>query len=142
MNLADIYEFVAKQNLGVLGSIAADGSPQSALLGFAVTRELEIIFDTVKSSRKFPNLVANPRCSFVIGWAGETTVQYEGQARQPEGDELKRYQQIYFTSWPDGPARLSWPGITHFVVRPTWVRYSDFDQNPPLIQEFTFPPAA
>lgn len=141
MNIADIYEFIARQKLGVLGSIAADGSPQSALVGIGVSNELEIIFDTVKSSRKFQNLIANPRCSFVIGWAGETTVQYEGHAHQPEGRELARYQQIYFTSWPDGPARLSWPGITHFVVRPTWVRYSDFDQRPPFIQEFTFPRA-
>ena len=142
MNIADIYEFIARQKLGVLGSIAADGSPQSALVGIGVSSELEIVFDTVKSSRKFQNLIVNPQCSFVIGWAGETTVQYEGQARQPEGDELKRYQQIYFTAWPDGPSRLSWPGITHFVVRPTWVRYSDFDRRPPFIQEFTFSSAA
>lgn len=142
MNIADIYEFIAKQKLGVFGSIAADGSPQSALVGIGVSSELEIVFDTVKSSRKFQNLIVNPQCSFVIGWAGETTVQYEGQARQPEGDELKRYQQIYFTAWPDGPSRLSWPGITHFVVRPTWVRYSDFDRRPPFIQEFTFSSAA
>lgn len=142
MNIAGIYEFIARQNLGVLGSIATDGKPQSALVGIAVSNELEIIFDTVKSSRKFQNLIKNPRCSFVIGWAGETTVQYEGVAFQPEGAQLQRYQQIYFTSWPDGPARLSWPGITHFVVRPTWVRYSDFDQRPPFIQEFTFPSVA
>jgi hypothetical protein len=142
MNLADIYDFIAKHKLGVLGSIAADGSPQSALVGIGVSNELEIIFDTVKSSRKFQNLIMNPRCSFVIGWAGETTVQYEGQARLPEGDELKRYQQIYFTAWPDGPSRLTWPGIIHFVVRPTWLRYSDFDKNPPLIQGFTFPTTA
>jgi pyridoxine/pyridoxamine 5'-phosphate oxidase len=142
MNIADIYEFIARQKLGVLGSIAADGSPQSALVGIGVSNELEIIFDTVKSSRKFQNLVANPKCSFVIGWAGETTVQYEGHAHQPEGSELARYQQIYFTSWPDGPSRLSWTGITHFVVRPTWVRYSDFDRRPPFIQEFTFPAVA
>ncbi len=140
MNIADIYGFIAKQKLGVLGSIADDGSPQSALVGIAVSSELEIIFDTVKSSRKFQNLIANPRCSFVIGWAGETTVQYEGVTRQPEGSELARYQQIYFATWTDGPGRLSWPGITHFVARPTWVRYSDFDQMPPFIQEFTFPP--
>jgi Pyridoxamine 5'-phosphate oxidase len=138
MTKADIYEFIAKQKLGVLGSISADGLPQSALVGIAVTPELEIIFDTVKSSRKFGNLLGNPRCSFVIGWAGEITVQYEGAAFQPDRTALAHYQQIYFTNWPDGPARLSWPGITYFVVRPVWVRYSDFDQNPPLVREFTF----
>jgi hypothetical protein len=74
----------------------------------------------------------------VIGWAGEQTVQYEGEATELRGPELKRCQDVYFQAWPDGPARLTWPGIVYFVVRPKWICYSDFDQVPPLIQEFTF----
>jgi hypothetical protein len=35
----------------VLGTLASGGSPQSALVGIAVTSELEIIFDTVKNVR-------------------------------------------------------------------------------------------
>lgn len=51
---------------------------------------------------------------------------------------LERYQEIYFQAYPDGPARLTWPGIVYFVVRPTWIRYCDYDQNPRLIREFDF----
>ena len=78
MTKADIYQFIqfiAKQKLGVLGSLSPGGSPQSALVGIALTPELEIIFDTVKSSRKFQNLMSNSGCSFVVGWTGEITVQ-------------------------------------------------------------------
>ncbi len=135
---ADIYKFLTAQKLGVLATISPAGAPQCALVGIAVTPELEIIFDTVKSSRKFGNLIANPLCSFVVGWAGETTVQCEGRAYQLSGAELEMYQRVYFAAWPDGPLRLNWPGITYFVVRPMWVRYSDFDQTPPLIEEFGF----
>lgn len=138
MTKADIYEFIAKQKLGVLSTLSSGGSPQSALVGIAVTSELEIIFDTVKSSRKFQNLMSNSSCSFVVGWTGEITVQYEGEAHQPEGGALARCQQVYFARWPDGPSRLSWPGITYFVIRPRWIRYRDFDQIPPFIEEFTF----
>jgi pyridoxine/pyridoxamine 5'-phosphate oxidase len=138
MTKADIYQFIAKQKLGVLGTLSSGGSPQSALVGIAVTPELEIIFDTVKSSRKFQNLMSNRGCSFVVGWTGEITVQYEGQAGQPKGVALARYQQAYFARWPECRSHLSWPGITYFVVRPRWIRYSDFDQNPPFIEEFTF----
>jgi pyridoxine/pyridoxamine 5'-phosphate oxidase len=127
--------------LGVLGTIGATGSPQAALVGIAVTPQLEIIFDTVTSSRKYANLVARPACSFVVGWAGEQTVQYEGEAEELRPPDFERYRQIYFQAWPDGPARMRWPGIVYFVVRPAWIRYSDFDQNPPLIREFTFGPA-
>ncbi len=135
---ADLFEFMDRHKLGVLGTVSPEGVPQSSLVGIAVTPGLEIIFDTVKSSRKYGNLIANPACSFAIGWSGETTVQFQGDAREPGGAELARYQEVYFKKWPDGPSRLSWPGITYFVVRPTWIRYSDFDQNPPLIQEFNF----
>jgi hypothetical protein len=129
---------MAKEKLGVLGYISAQGAPQSALVGIAVTPDLEVIFDTVASSRKYGNLLANPAASLVIGWAGEVTVQYEGRAFQPVGAELSRYQQIYFEAYPDGPDRLSWPGIAYFVVRPKWIRYSDYDQRPPQIEEFKF----
>ncbi|SRR5579864_2442323 len=140
MTEADLYSFFAKQRLGVLGTIGPSGAPQSALMGIAVTEEFEIVFDTVKSSRKYPNLIARPACSFVIGgWnAGEQTVQYEGEAEELRSPDLERYQKTYFKVYPDGPSRISWPGITYFVVRPRWIRYSDFDQSPPLIHEFKF----
>jgi len=109
MTKADIYQFIAKQKLGVLGTFSSGGRPQSALVGIAVTPELEIIFDTVKSSRKFQNLMSNRGCSFVIGWTGEITVQYEGQAGQPKGVALARYQQAYFARWPECGSHLSWP---------------------------------
>jgi pyridoxine/pyridoxamine 5'-phosphate oxidase len=139
MEKAEIHSFMTRFRYGVVSSIATDGTPQSALVGIATTPELEIIFDTVKSSRKYPNLVERPSCSFVVGWDGEQTVQFEGDAFEPAGEELKRYQEAYFVVWPDGPARMSWPGITYFVVRPRWIRYSDFDRTPPFIEEITFP---
>jgi pyridoxine/pyridoxamine 5'-phosphate oxidase len=134
-----LYSFMSQHRYGVLSSVCDEGSPQSALVGIAVTRNLEIIFDTVKSSRKYRNLITRPSCSFVVGWAGEQTVQFEGTALEPQGSELKRYQDLYFAVWEDGPARLAWPGIVHFVVRPRWIRYSDFDTGPPTIEEITFP---
>jgi pyridoxine/pyridoxamine 5'-phosphate oxidase len=136
---AEIHSFMTRYRYGVVSSIARDGTPQSALVGIATTPELEIIFDTVKSSRKYPNLVERPSCSFVVGWDGEQTVQFEGDAFELAGEELKRYQEVYFAAWPDGPARMSWPGITYFVVRPRWIRYSDFDRTPPFIEEIAFP---
>jgi hypothetical protein len=140
MTETDLYTFIAKHRLGVLGTIGENRNPQSALMGIAISPRLEIIFDTVRSSRKYPNLISRPNCSFVVGgWSsGEQTVQYEGIAQELAPPRLAHYQEIYFGTWPDGPARMNWPGIVYFVVRPTWIRYSDFDQNPPLIREFTF----
>jgi hypothetical protein len=138
MTAADLYSFISKHMLGVLSTTTEANTPQSALVGIAVTPELEIVFDTLKTTRKYPNLMGRPRCSFVIGWTGEQTVQYEGEAQEVHGSEQQRCHDVYFRVWPDGPTRLSWPGIVYFVVKPRWIRYSDFDTNPPLIREFTF----
>ena len=138
MAKAELFAFLSSCKLGVLGSVSPEGVPQAALVGIAVTKELEIIFDTLDTTRKYRNLAANCRASFVVGWEGEKTVQFEGEAFLPKGGELARYKEIYFETWPDGPARQSWPGITYFVVRPRWIRYSDFDQRPPKIEELSF----
>jgi pyridoxine/pyridoxamine 5'-phosphate oxidase len=138
MTKSDLHGLIAGCKLGVISSLSSSGSAQSALVGIAVTQDLEIIFDTVKTSRKYSNLTSNPKCSLVIGWAGERTVQYEGVASELAGTEMQCYQKTYFEAWPDGPLRMAWPGIVYFVVRPTWIRYSDFDANPPLIHELRF----
>src|ERR1700730_5650440 len=98
MTEADLYAFLEEHRLGILGTIGPRGTPQSALVGIAITPQLEIIFDTVKSSRKYPNLIARPACSFVIGgWGqGEQTVQFEGQAEEHTTPKLKHYQATYF----------------------------------------------
>lgn len=136
MDRAAIHAFIRRQRYGVVSSTAANGSPQSALVGIASTSRLEIIFDTLKSSRKYPNLIARSACSLVIGWSGEQTLQLEGNAEELKGANLKPFQDVYFAEWPECREHLNWPGITYFVVHPYWIRYSDFDQKPPLIQEF------
>ena len=138
MNKHQLFDFLNRCNLGVLSTIGPAGAPQSALVGIAATPALEIIFDTVDTSRKFANLAGDPRVAFVIGWEGEVSVQYEGVAGQISSSELGPYHDIYFRKFPDGPARLKWKGITYYVVRPTWIRCSDFTTPPPTIVEFSF----
>ncbi|MGB7498084.1 MAG: pyridoxamine 5'-phosphate oxidase family protein [Candidatus Acidiferrum sp.] len=138
MNVDEVYQFMKSEQLAVLATVGEDQRPEAALMGFAVTEELEIVFDTVKSSRKYPNLKKNPRVAWVIGCTTEITVQFEGVAEELEGEELAKYKKTYFAAFPDGPARESWPGITYFVVRPKWVRYCDYDPARRRIEEQEF----
>ena len=135
MDREAICRAMQQYRYGVVSSHSAEGVPQSALVGIAVTSKMEIIFDTVRSSRKYANLVRNPVCSFVVGWGGEQTVQFEGVAKELIGEERDLYLEVYFAIWPDCRAHLEWPDITYFLVSPRWVRYSDYDHNPPLIKE-------
>ena len=134
MTRDDLVRFLRKHRLAVQASVAPGGAPQAAVVGFAVSSDLEIVFDTVASTRKYQNLRADPRVALVIGW-DETTAQLEGVADFPTGAELDRLREVYFAAYPDGRDRLAWPGITHIRVRPTWARYSDFTVTPPRIVE-------
>jgi general stress protein 26 len=133
-----LFAFIRSHDLAVLATISPAGTPQAALVGIAVTPELELIFDTVKSSRKYDNLVRNSAIAFVIGCTTEITVQYEGEAGEPTGAELQRYKDVYFSKWPDCREHEKWPGIVYFKVRPRWIRYSDFNPNSQAIIERTF----
>jgi len=135
MTKSALFEFMRGHRYAVVSSVTAQGTPESAVVGFAVTPELEIIFDTVRSSRKYTNLTANPAAAVAM-WTGEATTQYEGIASEPDGAERERYREIYFETWPDGRDRLSWAGITHVVIRPKWIRYSNFETR--VIEEFRF----
>jgi general stress protein 26 len=138
MNKKELFHFIDKCDLAVLASVSSSSGPQATLMGIAVTAELEVVFDTLKTSRKYQNLTLNPRVAFVIGWENETTVQYEGQAEELHGPELQLYKEVYFRKWPDGRERENWPNICYFRVRPTWIRYSDFNKNTYRIIETPF----
>lgn len=132
----ELWQWLDGHKLAVLATASRDGAPEAALMGIALSPQLDIVFDTVRTSRKYPNLIANPRVAFVIGTINEVTVQYEGEAEELAGERLEYFQKVYFAKWPDGPERMSWPNITYFVVHPKWIRYSDFATRE--IVEFRF----
>jgi hypothetical protein len=134
-----LLEFLREHRLAVQASVSAAGVPQAAVVGCAVSDRFEIVFDTLDTTRKAENLRQNRRLALVIGGliAGdERTVQYEGLADEPSGAELERLKQVYYGVYPDGPSRVSWPGLMYVRVRPTWIRYSDYNVSPPEIVEF------
>ena len=134
-----IYQFIASQKLGVVSTVDLDNKPEAAVVGLAVSENLEIIFDTVKASRKYQNILRSPNVALVIGWDEEITVQYEGLAEVLGDDsEADRLREIYYTAYPDGRERAAtWSGLVHIKVTPRWIRYSNFNE-PLLIGEVTF----
>lgn len=140
MTRSELLAFMRRYRLAVETSVSSDGAPQAAVVGVAVGDDFEVVFDTLGSTRKAVNLRHNPRAAFVFGGWGdgeEQTVQFEGVADQPSGAELERVRELYFASYPDGRDRLSWAGLIHIRVRPTWLRYSDFTHSPETILEYS-----
>ncbi|MDX2151140.1 MAG: pyridoxamine 5'-phosphate oxidase family protein [Bryobacteraceae bacterium] len=138
MTHEELHAFISAHPLAVVASQSREGEPQSALVGIAVTSRLELVFDTLKSSRKYANLKSNPACSFVIGCSGDITIQFEGVAEEITDSTPARFRETYFQQWPGGRTRAKWAEITWFVVRPRWLRYSDYGQDPDYIEEMRF----
>ncbi|GKQ55996.1 pyridoxamine 5'-phosphate oxidase family protein [Bradyrhizobium sp. Ce-3] len=134
MTRAELLAFLRMHRLAVVSTVH-DGAPQAAVVGIAVSDDIEIIFDTLTTSRKYQNLSADPHAALVVGWDAEQTAQLEGTADFPTGAELAACKQVYFAAWPDGPEREAWANIGYVRVRPNWVRFSDFGAVPARIEE-------
>ena len=123
----------------VQSSISVNGAPQSAIVGIAVSDAFEIVFDTLGSSRKGENLRRRSDIAFVLGsleGKDERTVQYEGVADEPTGSERTRLTALYLSVFPDGRQRQEWPGLIYVRATPRWLRYSNYNVDPPEIAEF------
>ena len=86
MELRELLSFLRAQPWAVEASVNGEGGPQAAVVGVAVTDGLEIVFDTLSTSRKAQNLRANGRISLVIGWDEGQTAQIDGVADEPTGN--------------------------------------------------------
>ncbi|MBI1360898.1 MAG: hypothetical protein GC155_11525 [Alphaproteobacteria bacterium] len=125
---ADIHAFLTENRHGVIATNASSGAPESAVVGFAATLALELVFDTLDTTRKIANIRRDPNVSAVIGWDDDGTLQYEGVADEPTGEDLERVRSVYFEAFPDGPERLKWTGITYVRIRPSWLRFTSYTQ--------------
>ena len=134
MNRTELLAFLRRHRLCVQASVSDAGAPQAAVVGFGVSDDLEIVFDTLGTTRKATNLHRDPRIALVVGWDEEQTVQIDGVADEPVGVELELLQRVYFEAYPDGPERQSWKDITYVRVRPTRARYSDFRPGGAIVE--------
>ena len=136
MTLEEVIDIAKRKRFLVVSTVNESGAPEAALMGFALTRANEVVFDTLSTSRKAVNLVRNPTAALVIGWDDNISLQIEGIARRPVSEDLASAKAAYFGKWPDGRARENWPNIAYVVVQPKWIRYSNYS-GAPVVEEFT-----
>jgi hypothetical protein len=136
-----LLEFLKRQRMAVQASTSANGAPQAPVVAIVVGDGLELLFDTIRTSRKAENLRQNPRVAFVIGgWTpgDKRSVQYEGIAEELGGADLERLRRVYFGRISgEGGGAGDWPDLTYVRVRPTWIRFGDFNPTLPEIVEFS-----
>jgi uncharacterized pyridoxamine 5'-phosphate oxidase family protein len=136
MTQEKIESFIKNYPLTIISTTGKD-YPESAVIGFA-SDGLVLTFNTNITSRKYQNLIQNPRASFVIGWDENKTVQYEGEVTELEGDELTQYKEVYFEKKPEARQWGNADNLRYFKVIPKWMRYTNITVHPWEVEEFHF----
>ena len=126
-----ILNFLKKEQLMVLSTINKKGKPQSALVGFSETPNLEIIFGTLNTTRKYENLMNNKEVSLVIGWnlPESITIQYEGVAEEITDSSLEEYKISHINKSPKREKSVRDARERIFKIMPKWIRYSDLSNK-------------
>ena len=134
MNRGELIEYVRAQADAVVATIGS-GGPEAAYLAITATDDGELVFDARVSSRKIANLRAHPRLAIVIGGRDGTTLQCEGSADFPTGEERARYAASYVAAFPQFAASLDGDDIVLVRVTLDWARFGDFVASPPVVTE-------
>ena len=134
-----ILAFMKSQPMAVISTYDDEAKqPESALIAFAETDALEIVFETDNNARKYANLLSHPAVAFVIGWDLHKyqTLQYEGDAREVREEEFEHYKALILRKkTPCTEEFLRPPKARLFKVRPRWIRLSDYTGDCPVIIE-------
>lgn len=136
-----ILNFLKQNNVMVLSTITPNNKPQSALVAFAETENLELIFGTFSTTRKYANLKQNPHISIVIGLdeTTNTTLQYEGIATEASSKTATQaWQAIQLQKNPASKKYADHKDQRYFKITPKWIRYSNFSKDPEEIVEINF----
>lgn len=131
-----IKKIIQSNTLGVLSTVAPEGTSESAVVEISALDDLKLIFDTLASFRKYRNLMTNQNVSVVIGLE-PVSIQYEGIAFELEGNELHEYKKIHLGRFPEA-AKFEKLGMKFFKIVPKWIRYTDISKQPWEIFEIEF----
>jgi general stress protein 26 len=125
-----VFNFLNTRELTVIASVTSEGMPESAVMEFAITEDLTIIFDTANTTRKYHNLKSNARVAFAFGGEEGDTIQYEGIADEVVGQQREQYRDVFLKKNPDAKKWDMLPETVYFKVVPTWIRYTAMGKEP------------
>ncbi|MFI6031996.1 pyridoxamine 5'-phosphate oxidase family protein [Amycolatopsis magusensis] len=130
MDLRELIDYVRAHRAGVVSTLGPDGEPQAAYLTLAATDTGELVFDAKPDSRKVANLRRDGRIALVIGGPDGTTLQCQGIADFPAGDELERCTSAYLAAFPEFAPSFDHGSVVVLRVILDWARYGDFRDTP------------
>ena len=132
----DVDAILAKHNICVLATVAADGKPESAMVGFSHGENLELLVGTSHKTRKYANIQRNSHVAVVVG-DNEAEIQYEGTIRELDLTEAEKFLKKHFEKLIGAEKYLEDPNQRWLLITPTWLRltlHNDHDRIEELRQ--------
>jgi general stress protein 26 len=126
-----------EEKLCVIATVASNGLPECAVVGYAAREDGTIVINTNRHTRKIANLRENNRVAIVIGWSfGDQNVQYEGVAEIVERDNprFSSLEDFFFTTNPSA-RKFKSPDTVFIHIKPTWIKVIDL-RDEPRTEEF------
>jgi pyridoxine/pyridoxamine 5'-phosphate oxidase len=107
------------------------GKPESAVVAFSEHENLDIVFGTSNTTRKYKNLQRNLNVSLVVGWDSKVgTFQCDGIARELSKEEAVKYSALMVKKNPHSAKFVDREDQRYFIVKPVWVRLLDMSVVP------------
>ncbi len=149
--LQQLADHLKEFHLGVVTTVSPTNEPQGATVDFmAIIEEGKLIlyFLTRRHSRKFENMMHNPRIGFVVGFGPEAnTVQMQGTThRLTENDEIDAFfahvenrpelKELYYGHNDIEPwSEVKGVGYEAVRVKIDWARWLHRDENGKVLTE-------
>ena len=113
----EVLEVASRFHLCVLATVNSESAPEAAIVGFSVDQDLEVLFGTSKTTRKYANLQQNPRVAITIG-DYKAEIQYEGTAKEIDLHEAEQR----FGATPGIEKYREDLNQTWWLTTPQWLR--------------------
>lgn len=130
---AEVYDFLqdAAHMHGVLAYLDGQGLPETAFVAFSATAELNLVFGTSGTSRKFGRIQGATVGFNVTDRELRQTVQLQGKAREVAGGELTALEEGHYAKLGQASRRFKdLPDQHFFLITPTGLRFSDCLEDP------------
>ena len=121
----------------VLATATKIGQPHLSIMRYVIRQDLEVILSTHEGSRKWKNLQENPNVALAFGTTfDELYIQMAGTAQFViRYGKLEKEVQEYFSENKLREEFSDDPNIVYLVVKPRWVRITDFSVQPRKVDE-------
>jgi len=134
-----ILDFIKTSRVSVLATVLGNGSPHAAAMHYSHSvNPLEIYFSVDKTSLKCQSLLKKKKnkASVVIGFSEQDwlTLQIDGLISiVSDREKLKSVKLIHYKKNPSSKEFENNPNTIFLRFKPKWIRYTDFNFEPPRI---------